>query len=204
MGDRKQHWDRVYETKLETEVSWFQQKPELSLGLIRKYAPGRDAAIIDIGGGASSLGAELAGAGYPDLSVLDISAAGLARAKAHAGTHASKIEWIVADITAWQPRRRWQLWHDRAVFHFLTDRDAQDAYIGALDAATAPQAIAIVSGFAPDGPEKCSGLPVIRYDAASLAKRIGDGFELLAQKRESHRTPAGSSQNFYYAVLRKR
>lgn len=204
MSGRSEHWNRIYGTRRETEVSWFQPEPALSLALIREYAPDRSASIVDIGGGASSLAAELLHAGYSVLAVLDISAEALARAKANLGAEAAKIEWIVADITGWQPARQWQVWHDRAVFHFLTDTASQDAYIRALHAATSPGAIAIVSGFAPDGPEKCSGLPVVRYDAASLSKRIGDAFALLAEKREDHHTPGGAVQKFYYAVLRKR
>ena len=203
MPDRTEHWNRVYATKRETGVSWYQPKPALSLALIREYAP-QNASIIDIGGGASLLTAELVREGYGDLAVLDISAEALERAKENLGAEAAKIEWVVADIMAWKPTREWQVWHDRAVFHFLTDAASQDAYIRALYAAALPGAIAIISGFAPDGPEKCSGLPVVRYDAQSLSKRIGAGFELLAEKREAHETPGGAMQKFYYAVLRKR
>lgn len=203
MPDRTEHWNRVYATKRETGVSWYQPKPALSLALIREYAP-QNASIIDIGGGASLLTAELVREGYGDLAVLDISAEALERAKENLGAEAAKIEWLVADIMAWKPTRQWQVWHDRAVFHFLTDAASQDAYIRALYAAALPGAIAIISGFAPDGPEKCSGLPVVRYDAQSLSKRIGAGFELLAEKREAHETPGGAMQKFYYAVLRKR
>ncbi len=203
MPDRTEHWNRVYATKRETGVSWYQPKPALSLALIREYAP-QNASIIDIGGGASLLTAELVREGYGDLAVLDISAEALERAKENLGAEAAKIEWVVADIMAWKPTRQWQVWHDRAVFHFLTDAASQDAYIRALYAAALPGAIAIISGFAPDGPEKCSGLPVVRYDAQSLSKRIGAGFELLAEKREAHETPGGAMQKFYYAVLRKR
>lgn len=204
MGSGRQHWEAIYGSKRETEVSWFQPEPALSLALIREYAPERAASVIDVGGGASLLAAELLREGYADLAVLDISAAALERAKANFGGEAAKIDWIVADITAWKPARQWQVWHDRAVFHFLTDTASQDAYLRALHAATGPGAIAIVSGFAPDGPEKCSGLPVVRYDAASLSKRIGDAFALLAEKREEHHTPDGAVQKFYYAVLRRR
>jgi SAM-dependent methyltransferase len=204
MGSGRQHWEAIYGSKRETEVSWFQPEPALSLALIREYAPEKTASVIDVGGGASLLAAELLREGYADLAVLDISAAALERAKANLGAEAAKIDWIVADITAWKPARQWQVWHDRAVFHFLTDTASQDAYLRALHAATGPGAIAIVSGFAPDGPEQCSGLPVVRYDAASLSKRIGDAFALLAEKREDHHTPGGAVQKFYYAVLRKR
>jgi SAM-dependent methyltransferase len=202
--DRKAHWEEVYATKRETGVSWFQEKPEPSLALIREYAPEPDSSVIDIGGGASALTRELLRAGYNDLAVLDISAEALERARTNAGGDAAKIEWIVADITAWKPARQWRVWHDRAVFHFLTEVASQDAYIQALHQATAPGAVAIISGFAPDGPEKCSGLPVVRYDANLLLKRLGGGFDLLSEKRETHQTPGGASQKFYYAALRRR
>ncbi len=203
MSGRSEHWDRVYRSKRETDVSWYQAKPELSLALIREYAPDKNSSVIDIGGGASPLAAELLRESYRDLAVLDISAATLEKAKDNLGGNASNIEWIVADVTEWKPERQWSVWHDRALFHFLTDDAAQDAYIRALNAATAPGAIAIISGFAPDGPEKCSGLSVVRYDAKSLSARLGERFDLLAEKREAHETPGGSVQKFYYAVLRK-
>ncbi len=134
MGSGRQHWEGVYGSKRETEVSWFQPEPALSLALIREYAPDRAASVIDVGGGASPLAAELLREGYADLAVLDISAAALERAKANLGGEAAKIEWIIADITEWMPARQWQVWHDRAVFHFLTDTASQDAYIRALHA----------------------------------------------------------------------
>jgi SAM-dependent methyltransferase len=197
------HWDRVYGSKRETEMSWYQSTPGLSLALVREFASGTGASVIDIGGGASSLTRELLRAGYRDLTVLDISAAALDRAKANIGADAARIGWIAADIAVWKPARQWQVWHDRAVFHFLTAPAAQDAYIAALKAALPAGAIAIISGFAPDGPEKCSGLPVVRYDAAALSARIGGDFELLKEMREAHETPGGAVQNFYYAVLRR-
>jgi SAM-dependent methyltransferase len=203
MTGRTDHWNRVYETRRETEVSWYQATPGLSLALVREFAPATTAAVVDIGGGASSFTLELLRAGYRDLTVLDISAAALDRAKAHIGEDAARIGWIVADLAVWKPERQWQVWHDRAVFHFLTARPAQDAYIAALKAALPAGAIAIISGFAPDGPGKCSGLPVIRYDAAALSERLGEGFELLKEMREAHTTPGGVVQNFYYAVLRR-
>jgi len=204
MTGRAAHWDRIYETKRETDVSWYQPKPELSLALVREFVPEKAASILDVGGGASLLTLELLRAGYSDLAVLDISAEALERAKIKLGVDAAHIDWIVADITEWAPARKWRVWHDRAVFHFLTDKDSQDAYIRALKDATETGAIAIISGFAPDGPEKCNGLPVIRYDAKSMSARIGDAFELLTEKQENHHTAGGSVQKFYYAVLRKR
>lgn len=198
------HWNDVYRNKSETEVSWFQEVPERSLALVRAAAGDASAPILDVGGGASRLIDALARLGYEDLTVLDIAEAGLQRAKTRLGDLAGHVSWRVADITAWKPDRRWQVWHDRAVFHFLTDAPAQDAYIAALEQATAPGATVIMASFALDGPERCSGLPVQRYSAETLAARLGDNFRLVDQAREEHRTPWGSVQKFQYAVLRRR
>lgn len=203
MSGQKPHWESVYATKREDEVSWFQVRAGRSLALICDAAPETDSAIIDVGGGASSLAGDLIDAGYRDASVLDISSAALERARARLREASGKIEWIIADITQWQPPRRWNVWHDRAVFHFLISPQDQDAYIRALDAAMAPGAAAVISTFALDGPEKCSGLPVERYSAATLAARLGEAFQLEKEAREDHVTPGGAVQKFSYAVLRK-
>jgi 2-polyprenyl-3-methyl-5-hydroxy-6-metoxy-1,4-benzoquinol methylase len=203
MSGRTEHWDNVYTTRQENEVSWYQAGPKRSLALIKAAAPEKTAAIIDIGGGASSLAGDLLEAGYADVSVLDISAAALERAKAGLGKTGGKIKWIVADITQWQPPRRWTLWHDRAVFHFLTSAQDQDAYIRALDAGTASGSTVVISTFALDGPEKCSGLPVQRYSADTLAARLGSAFRLFKDEREDHVTPGGAVQKFSYALFRK-
>lgn len=204
MSQAQEHWNRVYGTKAETEVSWFQRRPEKSLKLIEAAAPDRSAPIIDVGGGASRLADELLHVGYADVSVLDISEAALARSKARLGAEAASVSWIVADITQWQPARTWGVWHDRAVFHFLTDSARQTAYIEALKKATAPGSVCIISTFALDGPERCSGLPVERYSAATLASRLGAGFELVAEEAERHVTPGGAFQSFLYSVFKRR
>ncbi|MDE2134681.1 MAG: class I SAM-dependent methyltransferase [Alphaproteobacteria bacterium] len=204
MHTMREHWDGVYATKGETEVSWYQPRPERSLALINSAVPDQSAAILDVGGGTSTLVDGLLAQGYSDLTVLDVSEAALARSKARLGQRAGKVSWIVADITAWRPPRTWRVWHDRAVFHFLTATADQDAYIRALKAATAPGAMVVMSCFALDGPEKCSGLPVQRYSAAILAARIGGDFELVSQASERHLTPWQSVQNFSYAVLKRR
>ncbi len=204
MSGQKSYWENVYATKREDEVSWFQARAGRSLSLIGDAAPNKNSAIIDVGGGASSLAGDLIETGYRDVSVLDISSAALERARVRLGEASGKIQWIVADITRWQPPRRWSLWHDRAVFHFLTTAQDQDAYIRALDTGTAPDTAIIISTFALDGPEKCSGLPVQRYSAATLAERLGASFQLTKDVQEDHRTPGGAVQKFSYAVLRKR
>jgi SAM-dependent methyltransferase len=202
MTDTRKHWDSVYTTRAETAVSWYQPHSEMSLRLIRAAAP-PEAGVIDIGGGASTLVDDLLEDGYADLTVLDVSSAALAKAKTRLGEKSARVNWIVADITRWMPPRTWQLWHDRAVFHFLVEKPQQDAYIGALTSATVLGGTVIMATFAPDGPEKCSGLPVQRYSPALLAERLGPAFALIDQARETHVTPGGVQQRFAYAVLRR-
>ena len=204
MIDRRKHWNDTYTAKADDQVSWFQVKPERSLALIAEAAPDRSAPIIDIGGGASRLADTLLALGYSDITVLDIAEAGLARSKARLGAQANKLSWIVADVTEWRPQRRWQVWHDRAVFHFLTEREAQDAYIAALKRGTTTGSSVIVATFALAGPERCSGLPVQRYSPATLAKRLGGEFALYAEDEESHATPFTTTQQFQYAAFRRR
>ena len=202
MSDLQDHWNRAYATKAETAVSWYQPHLAISSELIRTTAA-KDAALIDIGGGASTLAEDMLRAGHRDVSVLDISANALKRTQDRLGEAARAITWIVADITMWSPPRTWDVWHDRAVFHFLTEHAAQDAYITALRAGTQPGSTAVIATFALDGPERCSGLPVQRYGACELAARIGPPFTLIDQRTEKHTTPAGTIQSFCYAVLRR-
>lgn len=203
MGSSRSHWEDVYAAKAETAVSWYQRHAVQSLQMIAAAAADRTAPIIDIGGGASTLVDDLLAEGFGDITVLDVAEAALAKSKARLGAAAGKVSWIVADITQWKPPRRYQVWHDRAVFHFLTDTPRQDAYIAALEAATEPGATAIMATFALDGPEKCSGLPVQRYSPQTLAARLGRSFRLIDEARETHKTPGGSAQHFSYAVLRR-
>lgn len=204
MSTTREYWDRVYETKRETEVSWHQRRPERSLALIQSSAPNLAASVLDVGGGASRLADELLSLGYSDLTVLDVSQTALERSRERLRRLADKVSWIEADITDWTPSRTWDVWHDRAVFHFLTAAKDQDAYIAALNAGTKPGSVAVISTFALDGPERCSGLPVRRYSPASLAARIDGMFEPIAEASEAHTTPWGSVQNFSYAVLKRR
>jgi SAM-dependent methyltransferase len=204
MSHAQEHWNRVYGSKAETEVSWFQLRPEKSLQLIEVAAPDRSTPIIDAGGGASTLVDELLRAGYVDVTVLDISKAALDRSKSRLGARAQGVSWIVADITDWQPAKTWGVWHDRAVFHFLTDTARQTAYIEALQKATVPGSVCVIATFALDGPERCSGLPVQRYSAATLPARLGARFELSAEEAERHVTPGGAVQSFLYSVFKRR
>ena len=203
-GERKAHWEAVYEQKGEAEVSWFQESPELSLELIAQYAPAPDAAIIDVGGGASRLVDELVKRGYGDVTILDLSQAALQAAQARLGGKARGVEWIVADATDWRPRRTYDLWHDRAAFHFLTNPEDRTGYIQRLTAALKPGGHAIIATFALDGPERCSGLPIVRYDAAALSGELGDGFTLMETRAHAHATPWGSVQRFQFSVFQRR
>jgi SAM-dependent methyltransferase len=201
MTEQTPHWERVYSSKANNELSWFQVEPEISLRLINEAAAGDPGiSLIDIGSGVSSILPRLRDAGFGDLTALDISAAAIERAHKQFGPG---LTGIVADITAWKPRRTWSIWHDRAVFHFLTEDVQQIAYIKAMHEALLPGAVAIFATFAPDGPERCSGLPVQRYSAQSLSDRLGGSFQLISSELESHVTPAGKVQNFVYSTFRR-
>ena len=205
MGDasRQAHWENVYTTKGENEVSWFQQSPAPSLDLIVQAGATRESAIIDIGGGSSRLVDNLVEQGFEDVTVLDLSAAALAAAKHRLGASAEQVNWIVADATTWEPARIYDIWHDRAAFHFLTDASDRDAYIAHLGRGLRIGGHAIIATFAPDGPEKCSGLPVARYDSASLGQTLGAAFWLVHTERHEHATPWGSGQAFQFSVFRR-
>ncbi|WP_266169268.1 class I SAM-dependent methyltransferase [Dyella subtropica] len=201
---RKRHWEHVYETKPTDTVSWYQRRPHISLTLIDHADLPLDAPIIDVGAGASTLVDHLLAEGRSDLSVLDISAAALDKVRERLGDGAGKVAWIAADVLGFAPSKRYALWHDRAVFHFLTDASDRAAYLDALQRSLAPDGQVIVATFALDGPERCSGLPVARYDVASLHAAFGDAFELLESTRESHLTPGGAEQHFTYVRMQLR
>ncbi len=200
---RQAHWENVYATKSENEVSWFEESTTISLDLIRATGATPTASIIDIGGGASRLVDALIAAGYERVTVLDLSEAALSTARARLGGKAAKVTWVVADATAWEPHEAYDVWHDRAAFHFLTEPDDRTAYLACLTKALRPDGYAIIGTFAPDGPERCSGLPVMRYDAVGLGKTLGNAFELAATQRHVHRTPAGGTQSFQFSVFRR-
>jgi 2-polyprenyl-3-methyl-5-hydroxy-6-metoxy-1,4-benzoquinol methylase len=204
MFDRAAHWQQLYENKSPLEVSWYQQEPRLSLELIAHAELPPNAPIIDVGGGASLLVDRLWAAGQQQLTVLDISASALSWAKARLGESAAAIDWIASDITRFNPPRRYALWHDRAVFHFLTDAADRAAYLAVLEQALNPGGQLIIGTFALDGPLQCSGLDIVQYDAAKLQQTLGAGFELLEQTSELHRTPAGKDQAFNFCRFRRR
>ncbi len=195
----KEHWEKVYATKASDTVSWFQEHADLSLDLIRSTHAGHDAAIIDVGGGASTLVDDLVADGYTDLTVLDLSAAALATARKRLGAQESKVSWIDADITQVElPANRYDIWHDRAVFHFLTDPADRAAYVQTVLRSVKPGGHVIVAAFAEDGPLQCSGLPVMRYRPGELHQQFGEPFQLLSHRKEQHHTPSGAVQSFVY------
>lgn len=202
--NRGTHWENVYRTKGEREVSWFQETPSISLELIRSAGATRHSAIVDIGGGASRLVDALVDEGYEAVTVLDLSESALAAAKTRLGQAAARVIWIVADVVRWKPLRSYDVWHDRAAFHFLTDAADRTAYVECLREALRPGGHAIIATFALDGPERCSGLPVIRYDAASLGEVLGSAFNLVESRRHDHHTPMGSTQRFQFSMFRRR
>jgi trans-aconitate methyltransferase len=202
MAERKTHWENVYREKQPDEVSWFQEHPEKSLEMIRVTEVGLNEPIIDVGGGASTLVDQLLHAGYSDVSVMDISGAALAHSRSRLGAEAGQVAWIEGDVTEFVPSRQYALWHDRAVFHFLTRESDRRNYLHVLQEALPPGGQVIIATFAPDGPEKCSGLAVERYGADKLQAALGAGFELLNTVKEAHRTPAGQLQHFAYFHLR--
>jgi 2-polyprenyl-3-methyl-5-hydroxy-6-metoxy-1,4-benzoquinol methylase len=203
-SERRSHWENVYKTKAENEVSWFQESPTVSLELIHATGVPKDAAIIDIGGGASRLVDALLQEGYGAVTVLDLSEQALASAKARLGQSASPVQWIAADVTAWEPTTTFDVWHDRAAFHFLTKPKDKSAYIARLLKALRVHGHLIIATFALDGPERCSGLPVERYDAASLGRILGQqSFEPVEARQHEHLTPAGRVQRFQFSRFRR-
>ena len=200
----KEHWDRVYATRPTESVSWFQAHAEQSLRLIRGTGVPRSGSIIDVGGGASTLVDDLLTDGYSALTVLDLSASALSAAKQRLGSLAARVEWIEASITEVElPVHAYDVWHDRAVFHSLTDNAARQAYVAAVLRSVKPGGHVIVATFDEDGPTQCSGLPVMRYSADELHAEFGASFTLLAHEKEEHHTPLGTVQKFVYCYCRK-
>lgn len=201
--DLKAHWSTIYQTKPFDQVSWYQTSPETSMALIRNTGIALDAPLIDVGAGASTLIDHLLQANYQNLTVLDISIEALRVAQTRLGERAQAIHWMEGDVTSVSlPENHFALWHDRAVFHFLGSADARQRYVQQVARAVQPGGHVIVATFASDGPEKCSGLDVVRYDAASLHNEFGTHFELLDSLKETHITPWGSEQRFIYCYCR--
>jgi SAM-dependent methyltransferase len=210
---KKAHWENVYATKGERDVSWYQESPAPSLDLITLAGISSDASIIDIGGGASRLVDALVDKNFQRITVLDLSAAALDAARHRLGDKglgdkglgdkAKDVEWVVADVTTWEPSKTYDLWHDRAAFHFLTDPADQSAYVDRLKKALKRGGCAIIGTFALDGPERCSGLPIVRYDAVSLSAMLGTDFKVIDAQRHDHTTPWGAVQRFQFSLFRR-
>jgi SAM-dependent methyltransferase len=198
------HWEEVYTSSEETSVSWFQHDPALSLDLIAQARPAKDTDIIDVGGGASRLADGLLTRDFRHVTVLDISQSALDLSCLRLGRRASEVQWIAADVREWPPSRCFDIWHDRATFHFLVDPADRAAYVARLNEALRPGGHAIIATFAEDGPDTCSGLPVKRYDAQALSRELGEAFALVESRRHDHVTPANATQRFRFSLFQKR
>jgi SAM-dependent methyltransferase len=201
-ADRKAHWEKIYSEKGEEDTSWFQPRPETSLALIEASGEPPSAALIDVGGGVSRLVDHLLDLGWQRLSVLDISSTALETARQRLGEHASRVEWLETDLLDGSVGGPYRIWHDRAVFHFLTEPADRERYLEQLSTALEPGGSCIIATFGPEGPQQCSGLPVQRYAPQALAAMLGDRFTLEETRTEVHRTPAGKDQNFIYCRFR--
>ena len=196
---RRMHWEQVYRRRPAQEMSWFQAEPVRSLALIRRAGIDRADPVVDIGGGASVLVDRLLEDGFADLTVVDLAESALDHVRRRLGDEARRVTLIAADATCFRPDRRYALWHDRAVFHFLTDSADRAAYADCLCECVRPDGHVIIATFAPDGPPRCSGLEVTRYDVDALAGALGSRFRVIEAEREVHQTPAGVRQPFLYA-----
>jgi SAM-dependent methyltransferase len=203
MGERQEHWDEVYQRKGPGEVSWYRPHLDRSLHFIDQAGLAKNSAILDVGGGASTLVDDLIARGYRNVTVNDLSASAIAQARARLGERAASVSWLVGDITTIAlPEHSFDFWHDRAVFHFLTDPVARTRYVEAVRHALKPDGHVLVATFGPEGPERCSGLPVMRYDAEGIHHQFGETFRKVGSAEEVHQTPWGSEQEFVYCYCR--
>ena len=202
--DRKDHWERVYQSKPDDRLGWYKPQLQTSLTWIRDLNLDRNATIIDAGGGASTLVDDLLEDGHRSITVLDLSAAALSQTKSRLGDRAVSVSWVVGDITTAElPANHYDVWHDRAVFHFLTNNQQQQRYRDSLLAALKPGGHLVIAAFAPEAPPKCSGLPVQRYSLDLLVETLGDELELLRHHKEMHITPGGVEQMYLYCQFRR-
>jgi len=201
--DAKSHWEAVYTTKTPEAVSWYRPHLEISLGIIEEIAPDRSCSLIDVGGGEATLVDDLLARDYQNVTVLDVSSTAIEVTKKRLGQAASRVHWVVGDIiNVGLPPNAFDVWHDRAVFHFLTDSKQRLAYVRQVERALKSGGHVLVSTFGPEGPTKCSGLEVVRYDADSLHAQFGRRFQLLQSLKELHSTPFGTTQQFLYCLCR--
>jgi SAM-dependent methyltransferase len=200
--NKQTHWDTIYQNKSPNEVSWYQEKPVISLELIKSVALKPEDFLIDVGAGASTLCDYLLAQGYRHLTVLDLSANALAYSRQRLGDKASLIDWQLADITQFLPSQRYHFWHDRAVFHFLIDASEREQYKQVLNASIDAGGYVMIAAFSIGGAKKCSGLDVVQYDAEKLAAELGEQFVFVTERFETHQTPAGNEQAFGYFLFR--
>lgn len=202
--NKRSHWENVYSTKSHDQVSWYRDHLENSLKLVLQTGVEKDAAIIDVGGGSSTLVDDLLDNGFVDVSVLDISGTAIGKSKDRLGLRSELVNWIEADITEISlPKDRFDVWHDRAVFHFLTDADDRRKYVELVVRSLKPGGHIIVASFGLDGPQKCSGLDIVRYSSETMHHEFGDDLKLVRSLNESHKTPFGTTQEFVYCYCRK-
>lgn len=202
--NQKEHWENVYKTKAHDQVSWFREHLETSLRMILDTGVDKVAAIIDVGGGSSTLADDLLDNGFVDVSVLDISGTAIDNSRDRLGVKSERVEWIVGDITEVElPKDHFDVWHDRAVFHFLTHEEDRRKYVELVKRSLKVGGHIIVASFGPDGPQKCSGLDVVRYSPDSMHEEFGNEFKLINSLGEVHQTPFGTSQEFVYCYCRK-
>jgi len=201
--NRKKHWENVYAQKKPVEVSWYQVEPAVSLGFITLIEIDSVAKIIDVGGGASVFVDKLLDQGFQNLTVLDISSKAIHHAQERLGRRAENVSWIEADVTEFEPSVQYDFWHDRAVFHFLTDAEDRTKYVQRLKEAVKPGGHVVIAAFAIDGPPKCSGLDVERYSPEKMKNELGDSFELVDSVSETHITPWNKQQKFIYCYFKK-
>jgi ubiquinone/menaquinone biosynthesis C-methylase UbiE len=202
--DRTEHWEALYTTRDATSVGWFEPVPTVSLRRIREAVEAGARSLVDIGGGSSRLIDHVLDLGLDRMAVVDIAEHGLEIARERLGERVARVEWIVGDVTELEDVGRFDIWHDRAVFHFLTDERDRDRYVALAERTVSPGGFAVMATFAADGPEQCSGLPVCRYDPVELARECGPNFELLDSERYVHTTPRGVHQSFAYSTFRRR
>jgi SAM-dependent methyltransferase len=199
----REHWESIHQSKAPSELSWYRPHLERSLRFIEAAGLAKNAAIVDVGGGSSTLVDDLVAKGYENVTVLDLSAHAIARARERLGPRAASVTWLLGDVTAMElPEHHFDFWHDRAVFHFLTDAGARDRYVAAVRHAVKPNGHVLVATFGPEGPERCSGLPVMRYSAEGIHDQFGDEFRKVGSDAEIHQTPWGDEQEFVYCYCR--
>lgn len=202
--NRKKHWENIYQTKPLNEVSWYQPTPETSLSFIKEFNIPKTARIIDVGGGDSFFADHLLALGYEDITVLDISEAALERAKLRLGENAAKVKWIVSDAANFEPTEKYDFWHDRAAFHFLTQEEEIEAYLQIVQKGLSEQGILVIGTFSEQGPTKCSGIEIKQYSAQSMEEKLKKFFQKIDCKEVNHETPFNTLQQFIFCSFKKR